>query len=900
MSIIATSNTDTGTPETALRQIDTSCPYCGVGCGVKVTCDANEKISVAGQAAHPANHGKLCVKGSSLHETLSHEGRLLKPQVNGETKSWDEALETVAAKFKSITAEHGPNSVAFYLSGQLLTEDYYVANKLMKGFVGTSNIDTNSRLCMASAVVAHKRAFGADAVPACYEDLEQTDVLFFVGSNAAYAHPIVFQRIVKAKKERNMKIVVIDPRRTATCDIADIHLPLRPGSDAFFYNGLLCYLADNKLLDKEFISNHCDGFDDAISAARAQTPDLETVANLCDLPIDDVEQAYRWFGENKKVVTLFSQGINQSSSGVDKGNAIINCHLATGKIGKEGAAPFSITGQPNAMGGREVGGLANQLAAHMGFNSQDIETVETFWSAPNMARTEGLKAVDMFDAIYRKEIKAVWIMGTNPVVSMPNANKVREALARCDMVVVSECIADTDTAKMANVLLPATTWGEKHGTVTNSERTISLQRPFLPHPGDALNDWQIISRFAKKMGWGKDFNYQNPRQIFAEHAALSGFKRSGSKTRGFDISGFRDISDETYNALMPTQWPVNPENLDGTIRLFKDGHFFTDNGRAKLIPITARLPVNRAKPEQLLMNTGRIRDQWHTMTRTGKASRLLSHVSEPYVQIHPNDANRLKISNDKLIECNNLSARYIGRAKVSTDQREGEIFVPMHWNDMYTSAGRVDALVADTIDALSGQPEFKQSPVAVKRYDASCHGMLLSTSSTDSLSFDYWSKITCDTGQAFYFATPEESVCWQSWLKNHYGQITDWVTMDDGVGGYRALGFNNGYLALAFLASASSESLPSHNWLSKHLGKPVGSSERFELLAGKPGDNENSPGAIVCACFQVGENQINAEIANGANTVDALGKALKCGTNCGSCIPELSGWLASKGLSRAG
>ena len=888
MNLIATCSTDTP------KQVDTTCPYCGVGCGVKVTVDANQALAVSGRPEHPANHGKLCVKGSSLHETLSNEGRLLRPQINGRETSWDEALETVASHFTSIIKEHGPQSVAFYLSGQLLTEDYYVANKLMKGFIGSANIDTNSRLCMASAVVAHKRAFGADVVPACYEDLEKADVIFLTGSNAAYAHPIVFQRIAKAQKERGVKVVVIDPRRTASCDIADLHLALKPGSDAYFYNGLLCYLADNNLLDQQYISAHCDGFDDALNTARAQIPNLEAAAKHCDVPLTDIAKAYRWFGENERVVTLFSQGINQSSSGVDKGNAIINCHLATGKISKEGAAPFSITGQPNAMGGREVGGLANQLAAHMGFNSRDIETVETFWKAPNIARQEGLKAVDLFDAVHRGDVKAIWIMGTNPVVSMPNANKVREALKHCEMVVVSECVANTDTAKMANVLLPATTWGEKYGTVTNSDRTISLQRPFLMAPGEALNDWQIISLFASKMGFAADFDYQSQHQIFVEHAALSGFKQQQSKHRAFDISGLKNIDEKRYQELAPIQWPVSNDKEIGTKRLFSDGQFFTPNGRAKLIPISARLPQRAAKNKQFVMNSGRIRDQWHTMTRTGKAPRLLSHISEPYVQIHPDDAAKFDIREGQLVQCTNLSARYIGRAKVNSDQRQGEIFVPMHWNDAYTSAGRAGALVLDIVDPLCGQPEFKHSPVDVTKYQAGYHGMLVSSSVIDALSFDYWSKIPCDRGQAFYFATPTAIEDKQSWLQTQFISLSDWVTMEDSAGGYRALGFKDGRLSVAFHLSSASEILPSHSWLSQQLGELIPNAERFTLLASRPGDQKNSPGPIVCACFQVGENQINAEIENGANSVEALGETLKCGTNCGSCVPELSRWLATK------
>lgn len=869
---------------------NTTCPYCGVGCGVEVNTDNNIIVNLSGRKDHPANEGRLCVKGSSLHETTSIENRLLTPLVNGKPTSWDSAIGDAADGFKRIIDEHGPNSVAFYLSGQLLTEDYYVANKLMKGFIGTANIDTNSRLCMASAVVAHKRAFGADVVPGCYEDLEKTDVLFFVGSNAAYAHPIVFQRIVKAQKERGIKVVVLDPRRTATCDIADLHLPIKPGSDAFFYNGLLSYLADIQKLDTAFIDQHCDDFDQALTAAKAQVPTVDAAAEYCDVDKALLLQAYEWFAENEKVVSLFSQGINQSSSGVDKGNAIINCHLATGKIGKEGATPFSITGQPNAMGGREVGGLANQLAAHMGFSGDDVNTVQEFWQAPNMASCEGLKAIDLFDAIHRGEVKAVWIMGTNPVVSMPNANKVRDALQKCEMVVVSECVENTDTAKLANVLLPATTWGEKHGTVTNSERTISLQKSFLRAPGEAKNDWQIMCDFAKALGYGDAFNYSHPAEIFAEHAALSGFKVKGAVSRAFNIAKYSDIDQRQYEQLVPIQWPVKNVQSSGTKRLFEDGRFFTENGKARFVAVTAELPKKAPKKDEFIMNTGRVRDQWHTMTRTGKAPRLLTHVGEPFVQIHPLDAQGLGVVDGDLLKCFNQKHHYIGRAKLTTDQRRKEVFLPMHWNNAFSAQGRVGVLVYDIVDPLCGQPEFKHSPTQVEKYTVSTQGFIVSRKNEMPLSMDYWAKITIDEGSVFTFADVRAEFGWAKLLEQAYPEVDDWVTYEEG-SGYRALGFVDDCLDVALMSSAE-HALPAYQWLAQQLGEKIPLQERFTWLAGSPGDGEAPTGSIICSCFQVGENQIGEAIKNGASSVEALGEKLKCGTNCGSCIPELSSLLA--------
>ncbi len=868
----------------------TTCCYCGVGCGVTATVANNKVIAVKGRVDHPANFGRLCVKGSSLHQTQVSPDRLLKPQLFGADVSWDTALDYSAQKFKTIVAEHGPDAVAFYLSGQLLTEDYYVANKLIKGFIGTANVDTNSRLCMASAVVAHKRAFGSDAVPGCYEDLELTDVLLLVGSNTAYAHPVTFQRIVKAKQDRpHMKVVVIDPRRTATCDIADIHIPLAPGSDAYFFNGLLSYLAEHNALDHDYIAQHTDGFDEALAIAKTQAGNLHAVAQVCDVSVDDIQATYALFANNDKVVTVFSQGINQSSSGVDKGNAIINCHLATGKIGKVGATPFSITGQPNAMGGREVGGLANQLAAHMGFDKQDdIDRVAQFWQAPNMAQKEGLKAVDMFQAIDDGRIKAVWIMATNPVVSMPDADFVKRALAKCELVIVSEAIANTDTAKTAHVLLPATTWSEKHGTVTNSERCISLQKGFLSPPGEAKHDWDILSIFARKMGFAEGFNYQHQVEIFREHAALSAL--DNPRKRAFDISAMSTMTEAQYQAMEPIQWPVNAANPEGSKRLFGDGYFYTPNNKARFITITARLPVQPPKHGEVIMNTGRIRDQWHTMSRTGTAPHLLGHAAEPYIDIHPEDAEHLNLQENHLAELSNRGARFIGRVKITTAQRRGEVFVPMHWNDKYASSARADALVNPFTDPICGQPEFKHSPVAIQAHNTQWTGFLISTLDIEPRC-DYWAKITSEQGYKFRLAgsTP---INFDNWLKDQFPAIADWQTLKDSHNQYyRAAGYIDDKL-VAILNTEQGNSMPAEGrWLETLLGLVPNAQNRFAILAGNEGKGGEDEGAIVCSCFQVGTTAINKAIKQGCHSAQALGQKLKCGTNCGSCIPELNGLI---------
>ncbi len=876
-----------------VRQIvKTTCCYCGVGCGVNAVVEDARLIAVSGDKAHPANRGRLCVKGSSLHETQENQDRLLSPRVLGEETDWDHALTHVAAGFSSIIQRHGPDAVAFYLSGQLLTEDYYVANKLIKGFIGTANVDTNSRLCMASAVVAHKRAFGGDLVPGCYEDLELADLVILTGSNTAYAHPIIYQRIASAKARRpEMKVVVIDPRRTATCDLADIHLPLKPGSDAFLFNGLLAYLAAEGGLDRDYIQKHCDGFEHALAAAVEQAGSVEQAAKMCDLPAAQLREVYRLFAATPCAVTLFSQGINQSSSGVDKGNAIINCHLASGKIGRPGATPFSITGQPNAMGGREVGGLANQLAAHMGFaDPADVDRVARFWDAPNMAQKDGLKAVDLFQAIEDGRIKAVWVMATNPVVSMPNADKVKRALAKCELVVVSECVENTDTARMAHVLLPASTWSEKNGTVTNSERCISLQKGFLSPPGDALHDWQILCRFAQKLGFKQGFNYSHPAEIFREHAALSAFENDNS--RGFDIGAMKDISLEQYQALEPVRWPVTAQAPQGTDRLFVDGQYFTPGRRAQLIPIWARLPDAAVAGDQILMNTGRIRDQWHTMSRTGTAPRLLSHTDEPHIDAHPEDIERLGLTVGALAQLESRQGRYFGRVKSSRAQRPGEIFVPMHWNGKYASCSRADALVGDVVDPLSGQPEFKHVPVTLSPFPQVWAGVLMCTEDiTPELS--YWSKISLEAGFKFRLAASSPND-WKGWLRLQFAHIETWTELlDSQQNFYRALGMCGGRVRVIFSAKVGTQPVAESSWLEQRLGEPADLDRRRAILAGGQGTELEPTGAIICSCFQVGDFAIRKAISEGCPDLGMLSERLKCGTNCGSCIPELKALLAA-------
>ena len=516
-------------------------------------------------------------------------------------------------------------------------------------------------------------------------------MIVLIGSNAAWCHPVSFQRI-RAAKEANpaLKIVTIDPRRTSTSDIADLHLPVAIGSDTILFNGLLHYLSQQNALNQAYINQHTEGFSEALMASTASSNTLESVAERCKLNVEDVRCFYQWFVSHEQVMSLYSQGINQSSSGTDKVNAIINCHLATGRIGRPGMGPFSLTGQPNAMGGREVGGLSHQLAAHMDFtNVDDIERVARFWQANNIATKPGLTAVELFDAVYDGKVKAIWIMGTNPVVSMPDADKVKNALQRCEFVAVSDCIANTDTTALAHVLLPAQGWSEKDGTVTNSERCISRQRALFSPSGNAKPDWWIITQVARRMGFEQAFHYRTPGEIFREHAALSGFENNAEQGfRDFDISAFAEISQHDYDHLQPIQWPVNQAYPKGRARLFEDGQFFTPSGKARFIAIQPRLPVNLPdKNYPLILNTGRLRDEWHTMTRTAIAAKLNQHKPEPFVEVHPVDAERHALSPNTLAIIESQWGSMIARVQITDSQQRGCLFVPMHWTERIRQPG---------------------------------------------------------------------------------------------------------------------------------------------------------------------------------------------------------------------
>ncbi len=866
--------------------IRSTCPYCGVGCGVKLRASGLGELMVEGDPDHPANKGKLCSKGLALGETVGLDDRVLVPRINGQDRTWDEALALVSERFSSAIARHGPDSVAFYVSGQLLTEDYYVANKLMKGFIGSGNIDTNSRLCMASTVVGHKRAFGTDTVPGTYDDLDEADLVVLVGSNLAWCHPVLYQRLVAARQNSGTRIVVVDPRRTATCDIADIHLKIAPGTDVALFNGLLSHLDDFGAIDWDFVTRHTTGLENALLAANEDTP------ASTGLDVMTTDAFYRLFARTERTVTIFSQGVNQSTSGSDKVNAILNCHLATGRIGKPGAGPLSVTGQPNAMGGRETGGLATMLAAHLDIESAEHRAaVQEFWSAPRIAERQGLKAVEMFKAVGEGRIKALWIVCTNPAVSMPDADAVRAAIKACEFVVVSDITGQTDTARLADVVLPATGWAEKDGTVTNSDRTISRQRPALPRPGEARHDWAIFAEVGRRMGWQTAFDYGSPAEIFREHAALSGV--AGRLGRDFDISALADLSDDDYDRLTPVRWPLSPTKTGG--RFFADGAFFTADARGRFLPVHQKEPAGRRTPRYpYRLNTGRVRDQWHTMTRTGLAPKLSRHLAEPFLQVHPDDAAEIGLRPADLAEIKSPYGRARLRVLISDDATPGTPFAPMHWTGETAPAARVDAVVAPATDPSSGQPESKASVVAINRFDAAWYGFAVSAVKP-SANIAYWARVRTPRGWRMELAGETACQDWTDFAKGLFDLDVDPQVLMDRTNGVSRLAFSDrdGTLAAALFIAAEPVAVARD-----HVAELIGT-QATNILAARSGANASDPGPTVCACMGVGQNTILAAAHDVGPNLDRICEATSAGMSCGSCRPEVADLIGRMSMPTA-
>jgi assimilatory nitrate reductase catalytic subunit len=891
--------------------VRTTCPYCGVGCGVLVQPDGLGGAVIAGDGDHPANRGRLCSKGSALGETLGLDSRLLHPMLRQADGSlarvpWSDALQRVADGFKRIVERDGPDAVAFYLSGQLLTEDYYVANKLMKGFIGSANVDTNSRLCMASSVAGHRRAFGADTVPGTYDDLDAADLLVLVGSNAAWCHPVLFQRMVKNRRERGAKIVVIDPRRTATAEDADLFLGIAPGTDTALFCGLLVHLADTHALDYRYIDAHTAGFENALARARAIAPDLAATAKATRLPQADVARFFELFRSIPDAVTCFSQGVNQSAQGTDKVNTIINCHLATGRIGRLGQGPFSLTGQPNAMGGREVGGLANQLAAHMSFVPEDIDRVGRFWNAPRIPPREGLKAVQMFDAIARGKIKALWVMATNPAVSLPRAGHVREALAKLELFVVSENVLSNDTVNAgAHILLPASAWGEKDGTVTNSERRISRQRAFLPEPGEAKPDWWMVTEVARRMGFTDAFAYRSAADVFREHARLSAFENGGR--RAFDIGGLAGLDDDAFDALDPVQWPLRAGEKRQDRRFFSSGGFYTGDGKARFI--APEIPAPKAQTSKefpFRLNTGRVRDQWHTMTRSGLSARLGAHLPEPFVEVYPADAKAMALADGGFARVATRWGTCVLKVAVSDRQRRGSLFAPIHWSDATASSARVGDLVMPETDRYSGQPDSKATPASIAPVRFAYRGFALTRRPVDLPNGTWWARVAITKASGLLLATNDGPDIWRSRARDLFGAGTGIVKVelaeyvDEQRGVYRAAAFVAGALT-GCLFIGPAEAAPQWDAIKALFeAETLNDDARRVLLSGRSADGLASAGPIVCACFGVGLATIRDAIQSGtATSVEGIGQALRAGTNCGSCLPELKRIVADTGAAPA-
>lgn len=908
------------------QSIASTCPYCGVGCGVvaQVTTDTTGEQAVTGEQVevvieadpmHPANYGKLCIKGKHLADTLGHENRVLEPMLGRKTErqstTWNEAIEQIAAQFQHCIDQYGRDSIAFYVSGQLLTEDYYVVNKLVKGYLGHANIDTNSRLCMSSAVAAHQRAFGEDIVAASYSDFEQTEMVVLVGSNTAWCHPVLYQRIMQAKAERDLFVVVIDPRFTSSCEAADLHLPILPGQDTVLFNGLLQYLVEHGYADQDFIDAHTQDLAQALEASQSEA-DIQHVATRTGIALEKLQYFYQKFAQTEKVMTLFSMGVNQSSQGVNKANSLINCHLYSGKIGRVGAAAFSMTGQPNAMGGREVGGLSNMLAAHLQLhNPQHRQLVQDFWQSPYIAEQPGLKAVDLFQAVEQGQIKALWIMATNPVVSLPDADQVKRALDKCPFVVVSDVCLDTDTTAYADVLLPALAWGEKDGTVTNSERRISRQRAFLVAHGQAKADWWAVAQVAQKLGFG-GFEFDSSYQIFLQHAQLSAYQNAPPSERAdtpnfryFNLAGLSQLSFAQYQNLQPVQWPVwQVDQVEGSVtQLYGHGQFSHADGKARFIATPATDPVHACSSSYpLSLNTGRIRDQWHTMTRTARAAALNTHRAEPYCEIHPLDALKFGIQDAALLELRSAWGRVVLRAQLSDTIRRGQVFAPIHWQEQLASDARIGKVVNPVVDAISGEPEFKHTPVNIAPFYTQWQGVVFVRDGFQAQvdhciqQSVYWVKITTPKALRYELASRQSFVesCQQvKTMLSFDDEQFEWLSLTDQSAQICHVVVLKAAQLIACLYIAPADLLPDREWVASLFQRErLSASHRKALLAGQSIHQQHPEGALVCSCFKVGRNRLIQTIqAQQLRTEQQVTACLKAGGNCGSCLPEIRGLL---------
>ena len=944
-----------------MTETRSTCPYCGVGCGVIIESQGKQITGVRGDPDHPANFGRLCTKGSTLALTASAavtmQTRLLQPMRRSERGaapapvSWNSALNEASQRFADTIRTHGPDAVGFYISGQLLTEDYYVFNKLAKGLIGTNNVDTNSRLCMSSAVAGYKQTLGADAPPACYDDISHTQCLFITGSNTAWAHPILFRRIEDAKAANPaLKIICCDPRRTDTADIADLHLAIQPGTDVALFNGMLHIMLAEGWTNSAYIAAHTNGFDALQTTVANYPPDV--VATTCGISTGDLLMASRLFATSSATLSLYCQGLNQSGSGTAKNAALINLHLATAQIGKKGAGPFSLTGQPNAMGGREVGGMANLLSGHRDLaNAQHRAEVAALWGIASVPEKPGKTAVEMFQAAADGEIKALWIACTNPAQSMPDQATVRRALERAEFVVVQEAFATTATCRYADLLLPATTWGEKTGTVTNSERRVSRVRPAVAAPGESRHDWAMVVDFSQRLEvlLGKApslFNY-SLTDLTAGAQAIWNEHRESTRGRDLDITGM------SYAMLdaAPQQWPLREGNTIGQARLYEDGIFPTADGRARFVD-TPYKPV--AEPVEgrfpFALTTGRLRDQWHGMSRTGTLGRLFGHAPEPVVQISARDLAGKQLQDGDLVQVTSRRGSIVLPVQATPEVAPGQAFIAMHWGEEYlsglSSSGArltgINALTTPAFCPASKQPELKHTAVKILKADMPWSMLAMSwlpedraLAARDTLkplltSFAFTSCVPFSNNLPLSASGQVESGAARSGLLLRVSGFD--VPSDETLLAIEAvLGLDTGdalryidrkkaqrrtarlertasgdaHLAGFMLAGDTSAGA----WIKNLLQQEIAAQTYGRLLlapGAQPPGGMAKRGKLVCSCLGVTDTAIDGHLTTLANgdgvggylisdeqRFASLQDTLKCGTNCGSCIPELKRRLKS-------
>ncbi|MBI2800318.1 MAG: molybdopterin-dependent oxidoreductase [Gammaproteobacteria bacterium] len=900
------------------------CPYCGVGCGVLIETTAARVTAVHGDPAHPANRGRLCSKGAALGLTMGPQGRALHPELRrtrAETRApaaWDTTLDWISEHLVATVQRHGPDAIGFYISGQLLTEDYYVFNKLAKGLFGTNNIDTNSRLCMSSAVTGYKATLGADAPPACYDDIEHADLFFIAGANPAYAHPILYRRLEAARASaRKPRVIVVDPRRTLTAAEADLHLQILPGTDVALFNGLLHLLLWDGKLDYDYITAHTEGFLDLKAAVHQYPPTL--VSQICGIPEALLRQAAQWFGESRAVLSLYCQGLNQSTHGTANNAALINLHLATGQIGRPGAGPFSLTGQPNAMGGREVGGMATLLSGHRDLaNPAHRAEVAAAWGVQDVPAAPGKTAIEMFEAVRAGQIKILWIACTNPAQSLPNQSLVRAALERAELVIVQEAYTTTETTAYADVLLPAATWGEKDGTMTNSERRIARVRAAVPPPGSARPDWEIVVDVARRCEAALRpdapslFPYATVEDVFNEHRAL---------TRGRDL----DITGISYELLEsgPQQWPYRSGETVGAARLYVDGHYPTPTGRAHFYSThhaaTAEPPDARFP---LILNTGRLRDQWHGMTRTGTVTRLFNHAPEPVIELHPQDLQRRGLSTGDLVSVRSRRGAVTLKVDASDSVSVGQSFIPMHWGSQWWNGLGVNGLTQDAFDPVSKQPELKAAAINLEAANLPWRLMVMVDGGADHDACDltrlrrYLEKFdyaSCgrfgSTHEGLILRAAHRSAPSADLLASLQADLglqpsAELMAYEDRARGMsRLLRVHGGRLVAVFLAG----DITGFDWLQEWLDAGHSTLETgARLLAPSALPPRATPLAsrVICGC----ENVTEAAIESALKRVNAhepavygyLQRELKCGTGCGSCGPEIRRLIADRTAAATG